>query len=258
MGTLEPVFAAAGAGAEVVLQSRVPNPFWQRFVPRQQRAASPSSKTSTKKQENGGGKHKQPQFGKRTTLHFMVLRFCSPYFPFSDSCVQLSRFLALRFVCCVPSHFHCKPHFHRFLSSAFCFSSSSSSTLPKNSMKVVIVGGGLVGALEACFLAKRGHTVHLYENRKGEHVLALKLTWLQLMPSFLWNPLTCFCSTAVSTCSDNVRVCACVCVCVCVRPCFSPPRQTFARSGATLDTASTLPFPSVALRPSSTSASMWM
>lgn len=33
-------------------------------------------------------------------------------------------------------------------------------------MKVVIVGGGLVGALEACFLAKRGHTVHLYENRK--------------------------------------------------------------------------------------------
>eukprot|EP00043_Microstomoeca_roanoka_P025373 m.8500 g.8500 ORF g.8500 m.8500 type:complete len:440 (-) comp5462_c0_seq1:52-1371(-) len=33
-------------------------------------------------------------------------------------------------------------------------------------MKVVIVGGGLVGALEACFMAKRGHQVELYESRK--------------------------------------------------------------------------------------------
>lgn len=40
--------------------------------------------------------------------------------------------------------------------------------------KAVIVGGGLVGALEACFLAKRGMEVHLYEYRedirKLEHV----------------------------------------------------------------------------------------
>ncbi|EGD73971.1 kynurenine 3-monooxygenase [Salpingoeca rosetta] len=33
-------------------------------------------------------------------------------------------------------------------------------------MKVVIVGGGLVGALEACFMAKRGHEVLLFETRK--------------------------------------------------------------------------------------------
>ncbi|XP_059095648.1 kynurenine 3-monooxygenase-like [Tigriopus californicus] len=40
--------------------------------------------------------------------------------------------------------------------------------------KAVIVGGGLVGALEACFLAKRGVEVHLYEYRDDirnmEHV----------------------------------------------------------------------------------------
>lgn len=40
--------------------------------------------------------------------------------------------------------------------------------------KVSIVGGGLVGALEACYMAKKGYEVHLYEYRKDirtlEHV----------------------------------------------------------------------------------------
>jgi len=40
--------------------------------------------------------------------------------------------------------------------------------------KVAVIGGGLVGALEACVLAKQGYEVHLYEYRKDirelEHV----------------------------------------------------------------------------------------
>lgn len=34
-------------------------------------------------------------------------------------------------------------------------------------MKVVIVGGGLVGSLAACYFAKRGEVVEVYELRKG-------------------------------------------------------------------------------------------
>ena len=34
--------------------------------------------------------------------------------------------------------------------------------------KVVIAGAGLVGALHACFFAKRGWTVEVYEYRKGQ------------------------------------------------------------------------------------------
>ena len=40
--------------------------------------------------------------------------------------------------------------------------------------KVAIVGAGLVGSLEACYLAQRGYEVHLYEYREDirnmEHV----------------------------------------------------------------------------------------
>ena len=40
--------------------------------------------------------------------------------------------------------------------------------------KVAIVGAGLVGSLEACYLAQRGYDVHVYEYRDDirnmEHV----------------------------------------------------------------------------------------
>ncbi|XP_063243717.1 kynurenine 3-monooxygenase [Bacillus rossius redtenbacheri] len=32
-------------------------------------------------------------------------------------------------------------------------------------LRITVVGGGLVGSLAACYFAKRGHTVHLYEGR---------------------------------------------------------------------------------------------
>ncbi|KDR15397.1 hypothetical protein L798_08261 [Zootermopsis nevadensis] len=34
--------------------------------------------------------------------------------------------------------------------------------------KVAIIGGGPVGSLSACYFAKRGHNVDLYEYRDGE------------------------------------------------------------------------------------------
>ncbi|XP_046429155.1 kynurenine 3-monooxygenase [Neodiprion fabricii] len=40
------------------------------------------------------------------------------------------------------------------------------TTVESSSLKVAIIGGGLVGALEACFFAKRGHNVRLYEYRE--------------------------------------------------------------------------------------------
>ncbi|XP_046737515.1 kynurenine 3-monooxygenase [Diprion similis] len=40
------------------------------------------------------------------------------------------------------------------------------TAVESSSLKVAIIGGGLVGALEACFFAKRGHNVHLYEYRE--------------------------------------------------------------------------------------------
>lgn len=43
---------------------------------------------------------------------------------------------------------------------------SSSGAWEENKKKVAIVGGGLVGALQACFLAKRGYQVDVYEKRQ--------------------------------------------------------------------------------------------
>lgn len=47
--------------------------------------------------------------------------------------------------------------------------------------KVIIAGAGLVGSLHACFFAKRGWTVEVYEFRRGEQIgmliLELSCTW---------------------------------------------------------------------------------
>ncbi|XP_025602652.2 kynurenine 3-monooxygenase isoform X1 [Athalia rosae] len=39
------------------------------------------------------------------------------------------------------------------------------------SLKIAVIGGGLVGALAACFFAKRNHSVHLYEYREDIRVV---------------------------------------------------------------------------------------
>ncbi|GCB77828.1 hypothetical protein scyTo_0016751, partial [Scyliorhinus torazame] len=44
--------------------------------------------------------------------------------------------------------------------------SSPTTSDGEKAKKVAIVGGGLVGALNACFFAKRGFQVELYEARK--------------------------------------------------------------------------------------------
>lgn len=45
------------------------------------------------------------------------------------------------------------------------------STVESPSLKIAVVGGGLVGALSACFFAKRGHDVALYEYREDIRVV---------------------------------------------------------------------------------------
>jgi len=46
--------------------------------------------------------------------------------------------------------------------------------MTEDKKKAVIVGAGLVGSLEACYLAQRGYDVHVYEYRDDirnmEHV----------------------------------------------------------------------------------------
>ena len=46
--------------------------------------------------------------------------------------------------------------------------------MSKEKKVVAVIGAGLVGSLEACYLAKRGYEVHVYEYRedirKMEHV----------------------------------------------------------------------------------------
>ncbi|GAB6024376.1 hypothetical protein CHUAL_009542 [Chamberlinius hualienensis] len=55
-----------------------------------------------------------------------------------------------------------------------CLSSSISVKMPEGNPRVAIVGGGLVGSLAACVLAKRGYQIELYEARQdirqSEHV----------------------------------------------------------------------------------------
>lgn len=38
-------------------------------------------------------------------------------------------------------------------------------------IKIAVIGGGLVGALNACFLAKRNFQVDVYEAREGKTML---------------------------------------------------------------------------------------
>jgi 2-polyprenyl-6-methoxyphenol hydroxylase-like FAD-dependent oxidoreductase len=48
----------------------------------------------------------------------------------------------------------------------------------KKNMKVVIVGGGLVGSLAACSFAQRGEEVEVYELRKGTNTACVSSTSL--------------------------------------------------------------------------------
>lgn len=41
--------------------------------------------------------------------------------------------------------------------------------------KVIIVGGGLVGALAGIYMSRLGYNVHVYEKRPGTHWHSLRL-----------------------------------------------------------------------------------
>jgi hypothetical protein len=47
--------------------------------------------------------------------------------------------------------------------------------MTKSSPKVVIAGGGLVGAMNACFFALKGWEVEVYEARRGSFLVILLL-----------------------------------------------------------------------------------
>ena len=70
--------------------------------------------------------------------------------------------------------------------------------------EIAIIGGGLVGALNALFLAKMGFDVHVYESREDSRKNGTQLYTIEHRPTFKCNYL------ASSTCSHYMSSAFCL------------------------------------------------